>query len=132
MAPKGAERPILRGFTPVRALSRSSTQRSCSPLSSRMKECTSSMMTKRRSQNIFRQAPRLLVIRLSRDSGVICRMPSGCLISLSFLSTEASPCHLVTGILESKSICSRRLNWSLISAFRGEMYMAPTERAGFS
>ncbi len=38
---------------------------------------------------------------------------------------------MVTGILESKSNSSRRLNWSLIKAFSGEMYTTPTEADGW-
>ena len=126
-----ADSPILLGEHPHMRSTLSSSHRSWRPLSDPMNECTSSMMTNLSEPNMRGTSSGWLSRIPSRDSGVICSIPSGCSSSLSFLPDPTSPCHPFTGMLDSLSILSRRENWSSIRARVGPTYIAPTPSAGW-
>ena len=90
------------------------------------------MTRNRKSQKSDGISMDLLTSKDSSDSGVICKTPAGFFRSFRFGPCGASPCQRVTGIAASSHTSERRPNWSLISAFNGAMYKAPTLFGGSS
>ena len=125
-----ADRPIILGAHPQALLILPISHMSCSPLSEAMNEWTSSTMTNLSEPNMRGTSSEWLSRMPSRDSGVICRMPSGSASSLSFLLASTSPCHPLTGMRDSLSILSMRANWSSMRALVGPTYIAPMPSAG--
>ena len=119
--PMVADRPIRRGVHPASRQRRSIRQKVCPPRSARRREWISSITMKRRSRNRDGISICLLIIRDSRDSGVIWRIPAGFFMSFLLRDRGASPCQRVTGIAASSHSSSRRPNWSLIRALSGAM-----------
>ena len=130
--PMVADKPIRRGEQPARAHSRSMRQKVCRPRSPRKREWISSMTMNRRSPKREGISMCLLMSRLSRDSGVICKIPAGLRSSFRFWVWGASPCQRVTGMPASSHSSPSRPNWSLMRALRGAIYSTPTVAEGFS
>ena len=114
-----AESPILRGLTLASLDKRSIKQKVCPPRSLLRNECNS-------STTIYFKPPKrcgismcLLIMKLSSDSGVICKIPEGCLSSLRFCVWATSPCQRQTGISTSVHKSVKRSYWSLINALSG-------------
>ena len=131
-SPMVADSPMRRGLTPAMRDNRSIRHRVCPPRSPRINACSSSITMKRRSPNSAGMAACRCKNIASSDSGVICRIPEGCFMSLRLWDCETSPCQCHTGISPCAHTSLSRSNWSLIRALSGAIYNAPTDAGGSS
>ena len=131
-SPTVADSPMRRNGCGLSRASRSNWQMTWRPRSDARRACASSMTTKRRSPKSRRKSIWRRISMASSDSGVICKMPRPRRKKRVFWDCDTSPCQLCTGMPLSSSRSSKRRNWSLMSAFKGPIYSAPTDWGGSS